>query len=267
MRELLKKINWKIEDTLSGQNERKVDFIICGAQKGGTTALDTYLRQHPDICMARIKEVHFFDKEEFFSDSTVDYSKYHASFHPKKKHKLVGEATPVYMYWDEAPHRIWEYNPYMKLIILLRNPIDRAYSHWNMQRSRNIDPLSFWDAIQNEEERCRKAAPYKHRLYSYVDRGFYLSQLEKIWNIFPKENVLIMKSEYLKKQQIHALRDVCMFLGIDEFQKIEVKNVHSRSYQSKMSDQEKSYLKHIFRDEIHNLEKALGWDCSDWFSK
>ena len=143
-----------------------VDFIVAGAQKGGTTALDFYLRQHPNICMATGKEVHFFDTEKFFQGHKVDYDEYHSRFEPNASHVLVGEATPIYMYWHYAPRRIWEYNSKMKLIILLRNPIERAYSHWNMERSRNWEHLPFWDAIQYESQRCREALPYQHRVYS-----------------------------------------------------------------------------------------------------
>ncbi|MGB7755383.1 MAG: hypothetical protein WBL23_04905, partial [Salinisphaera sp.] len=102
-----------------------------------------------------------------------------------QRRKIVfGEATPIYMYWHDAPRRMWEYNPNMKLIVVLRNPIDRAFSHWNMEKSRNAESLSFWDAIQNEEPRCKEALPYQHRTYSYVDRGFYLEQLRRLWRYF-----------------------------------------------------------------------------------
>ena len=147
----------------------KIDFIICGTQKGGTSALDAYLRRHPEICMAISKEVHFFDNEKAFCDGLPDYSLYHSFFSPQPSHKLVGEATPVYMYWRDATRRIWQYNPNIKLIVVLRNPIDRAYSNWNMERLRNRDTVAFWEAIQNEEERCREALPYQHRIYSYIE--------------------------------------------------------------------------------------------------
>lgn len=257
--------------------DRIVDFIICGTQKGGTTALDAYLREHPNICMANLKgdpngggakEVHFFDRESNFIGNKPSYSSYHHCFSPEKSHQFIGEATPIYMYWYNVPRRIWEYNPNIKLIVLLRNPIDRAYSHWNMERSRNKENLSFWDAIQNEQERCREALPFQHRVYSYVDRGFYLEQLRRLWLYFPKNQILILKHEYLKHQPEQALRDVCEFLGVDLFSNIKVKNVHSRPYQStKMSQKERAYLKSIFEYEIRSIERVLGWDCNDWLTK
>jgi hypothetical protein len=155
----------KIKNSYKSCNDPMVNFLICGTQKGGTSALDAYLKEHPQICMAEQKEVHFFDNEDLFRHKKPAYDIYHSAFSPKVSHKLLGEATPIYMYWYSAPLRIWKYNHSMKLIILLRNPIDRAYSHWNMERVRNTDCVSFWEAIQSEQKRCRESLPYQHRVY------------------------------------------------------------------------------------------------------
>lgn len=245
---------------------RHVDFIICGTQKGGTTALNAYLRDHPDICLPDKKEVHFFDDEDAFVSNTPDYFKYHALFEPKNDNQLIGEATPIYMYWHEAPRRIWEYNPNIKLIVLLRNPIERAYSHWNMMQIKNMDDSSFWHAIQNEQERSRSALPLQHRVYSYIDRGFYLEQLRRLWMYFPKHQVLVIKNEHLKNQPNETLQVVCDFLGVTPFQSIEPKNKHSRPYTSTMSEKEKKHLRFIFEYEIREIERVLGWNCSDWLN-
>jgi len=243
---------------------KQVDFIICGTQKGGTSALDAYLREHPEICMADRKELHFFDNEEIFCNTTPDYSIYHAAFTIKSSYKLIGEATPIYMYWYDAPRRIWQYNSDMKLLVILRNPIERAYSHWNMERLRNAETLSFWDAIQSETERCRQALPYQHRVYSYIDRGFYVEQLRRIWTYFTKEQVLVLKNENLKYKPKETLKEVYHFLGVDSCYWFNRKVVHSLPYTFRIADREKEYLKHIYEYEIRSLERILGWDCSDW---
>ncbi|MGJ8639899.1 MAG: sulfotransferase domain-containing protein [Opitutaceae bacterium] len=265
MREVLKKIKRRIKNARI-PNRRKVDFVICGTQKGGTSALDVYLREHPEICMADKKEVHFFDQNEHFTSAKPDYSKYHAYFRPNRSHKLVGEATPIYMYWNEAPKRIRDYNPNMKLIALLRNPIERAYSHWNMEHGRDRDDLPFFEAIKNEEERCREASPEQHRVYSYIDRGFYLKQLQNIWEFFPKDRLLVLKSDDLNEKPKETLDQVCDFLEVSEFQAITEKKVNKRSYARGMSDEECDYLKTIFKPSIIELESELNWDCSDWLS-
>lgn len=242
----------------------KVDFAICGAQKAGTTALDAYLRRHPEICMANAKEAHFFDSEVFFQRDEPDYSIYHSAFDRKPSHRFVGEATPIYMYWYDAPRRLWRYNPDMKLIVILRNPIERAYSDWNMERSRNSEALSFWDAIRFEPQRRREALPYQLRRFSYVDRGFYTEQLRRLWTYFPEEQVLVLRTESLKSKPHETLQEVCDFLGASRFGAIEVGEVHSRPYLAPLGDREKEYLRHIFEYEIRGLERLLGWDLSDW---
>jgi hypothetical protein len=244
--------------------KRTVNFVICGTQKGGTTALDTYLREHLEVCMADHKEVHFFDHEEHFANGNPDYSKYHTFFSPKKAHKVLGEATPIYMYWGDSPKRIFEYNREMKIILILRNPIERAFSHWNMERSRNADKLSFKDALNTESERCREALPYQHRVFSYIDRGHYLEQLQIIREYFPKDQILVLKNEDLKQSPNETLNQVADFLEITQFKYIEAKDVHSRPYVSHMSQEERAFLKSIFDPEIRELEAELQWDCSEW---
>jgi len=244
--------------------QRKVDFVICGTQKGGTTALHAYLEEHPDICMADKKEIHFFDNEEHFSNGKPDYSKYHVWFSPKKSHNLLGEATPIYMYWNESPRRIWEYNPNMKLIVVLRNPIERAHSHWNMERSKNAEHLSFLEAIKTEQERCRVALPQQHRVYSYIDRGFYMEQLRRVWSYFTKNRVLVMKIEDLKGAPEQTLNRVSEFLEVRRFTNVVSKNVHSRPYVTSMSEKEREYLRAIFEPEIKELETELNWNCRNW---
>lgn len=129
-----------------------------------------------------------------FVGNAPDYSNYHAYFSPKSTHKVLGEATAIYMYWNESVKRIFQYNPEMKIIIILRNPIDRAYSQWNIERTRNTDKLSFEDTVKAESERSQEAYPHQHRVCSYIDRGYYMKQkIRRIWEYFPKDKVLIIK--------------------------------------------------------------------------
>jgi hypothetical protein len=242
---------------------KKVNFVLAGTQKGGTTALYSYLKQHNNIQMASVKEVHFFDNEANFKD-TIDYSKYHLYFNENEKKEILGEATPIYMYWNQSVERIFNYNKEIKFIIILRNPIDRAYSHWNMERDRNADTMSFHYAIHNEKKRCEETLPFQHRVYSYIDRGFYTKQLKKIWEFFPKKQVLILKNTDLQDRPNETLLKVTNFLNIENFNIVEKRNIHSRNYISKMDVKDREYLKNIFVNEIKELEVLLNWDCSDW---
>lgn len=244
----------------------KINFLIIGTQKGGTTALDAHLRLHPQISMAQIKEVHFFDNEDYFKSEQVDYNLYHRFFQISQNNQIVGEATPIYMYWRSAVQRIWTYNPNIKLIVLLRNPISRAYSHWNMERDRGADSLLFFEAIQQETERCKEALPFQHRVFSYIDRGFYSEQLRHVWRFFPKQQTLILKSEDLNQFPQSTLDKIYQFLDISPLQNIQPQQIHNRAYLNPMTLQEKNYLKTIFYFEIKTLEQMLNWDCSTWLS-
>jgi hypothetical protein len=244
---------------------RKLDFIIAGTQKGGTTALDAYLREHQGIAMAMRKEIHFFDDEARFSaGGQPDYGWYEGFHDGAPAHALRGEATPIYMYWRPAPARIHAYNPDMKLIIILRNPITRAFSHWNMERARGADRESFWVALSCEAMRCKEAAPLQHRVYSYVDRGFYTRQLAHVWASIPKSQTLVLRHESLKHDVQGTLDAVCDFLGIERMLVQQRKNVHSLSYPSVMTRREWIFLANTFEQEILALERLLGWDCRDW---
>ena len=135
-----------------------------------------------------------------------------------------------------------------------------------IEHTRNVDDLSFWEALQSEKQRCREALPYQHRLYSYIDRGFYLEQLRRLWFYFSKEQVLVLKSEYLRNQPKEVINDVCDFLEVERFAISEQKNSHSRPYSSFMKRKEKQYLQFLFEYEIKSIERVLNWDCRDWLS-
>jgi hypothetical protein len=244
----------------------KIAFVIAGTQKGGTTALASYLYEHPEIGMPTVKEVHFFDTEENFASAEVDYARYHVYFKPAVRGRLLGDATPIYMYWEPAPERIRRYNPAMKLIMLLRNPLTRAYSHWNMERELKRDPLPFEEAIRTEAERCRDALPLQHRRYSYVDRGFYSEQIQRIWRHFPAGQTLILRSEELQRTPDAALARITDFLGVARFPPVEPRTVHARPYQAPMSAEARSYLRGVFAPEVRKLEQMFGWDCADWLA-
>ena len=243
-----------------------VQFVIGGAQKSGTTALEVHLRTHPEIGMASCKEVHFFDHDQYFTGGTPDYDHYHSFFESGEARRVVGEATPAYMYWQDAPRRIWEYNPSMKWITILRNPIERAYSGWNMERNRQREELPFWDALQCERERCRAALPSQHKTFSYVDRGFYTEQLRRIWRYFPEQQVLVLRHEQFRSDPAETLARVCDFLGVNRLEQVERRSDNTASYESAMGGRERDYLRRVFEGEIRSLEQMLGWDCSDWLA-
>jgi hypothetical protein len=241
-----------------------VSFLGCGAQKSGTSALDNYLRQHPEICLPDQKEIHYFDNEYNFRYHNVNYLKYHSFFQRSIKHKIAGEVTPAYMYWDNAMSRIWEYNPQMRILILLRNPIRRAYSHWNMNRIKGIEEHTFLEAVSSREERMRVNLPFQNKKFAYLDRGFYSSQIRRIYRFFPEEQVLIKQSAALAQQPVQTMSEIFEFLGVEPLTIQKEEPIHEGTYERPMSDEEREFLLEFYRFEIKEVEKLLGWDCSNW---
>lgn len=250
---------------LIGGKPFRVGFLVAGTQKGGTTSLDAALRKHPEICMAGQKEVHFFDDEEVFSAGRPDpETVYHSHFSPGEQHRIAGESTPIYMYWRPAPERIQAYNRNMKFILLLRNPIQRAYSHWNMEHRRNADHRPFMQAVQEEIRDRQSGTARQHRVFSYCDRGYYSEQLKRLWSFFPRQQTLVLKSEHVWTDQADVYGMICEFLGVRQAGWAETEKLHALPYAQRMSRDEKAVLRSLFAGEIQELERLLGWDCSDW---
>jgi Sulfotransferase domain/SEC-C motif len=248
---------------LSASSET-VDFVIAGTQRGGTTTLDGYLREHASIAMGAWKELHFFDNEEHFRTEPASYAAYHANFPARVPSQLRGESTPSYMYWEPAAARMARYNPALKIIIILRNPITRAHSHWNKQRQQGRETLPFLEALRAEAERARLALPLQVRYESYAGRGFYTRQLQRLWRHFPADQTLILRSETLQTEPEVTLERIGDFLGVGPFPQIAPKTANVRQYERPMSPDEWEYLAGIFTAETRELERMLGWDCSHW---
>ena len=197
----------------------RLDFIVAGAQKSGTTALHYFLKRHPQIALPDRQEMHFFDDDEVFSDP-VDYELLHRHFRKRPlrllsvRLGLAGEVTPSYLYWKPAMERIRNYNPQIKLIVLLRNPVDRAFAHWNMQRFKDREPLDFLDALKGEPGRIAQPLAIESRRFAYIDRGFYSGQLARVFNFFPREQVKIVKFENFRDRKQETLDEVFEFLGV-----------------------------------------------------
>jgi hypothetical protein len=246
--------------------EKRASFVICGTQKSGTTALADQLRLHPRLCIPAQKELHFFD-DESQTWPNPDYNAYHSLFDDGSEQVRWGEATPIYMYWDAAPERIWRYNPEMRLIVILRNPISRAYSHWAMERQRGAESLDFASALSLEEERCLEARPLQHRVFSYKDRGFYCHQLRRLWRLFGREAVLVLRQEELRQEPQATLNRVCDHLGVERIKADEKMERHVGSYPEPMPTHLHEQLRQVFWHEICQLEALLDWDCQEWLKK
>jgi hypothetical protein len=211
-------------------------FLVIGTQRAGTTALAYYLRRHPDISgpqsvdrtVAWGKELHFFDEK--FANGPDWYR----SFFPLEAYRAVlrrfgreivaCEGTPYYLFHPAVPERVAATLPRSRLLVLLRDPVDRAYSHYQLMRRMGREQLPFADAIAAEEERLAGERERlltdpgfrarHHRDHSYVARGLYAEQLERWFDHFPREQLLVLRAEDFRARPADVYTQVLEFVGV-----------------------------------------------------
>jgi hypothetical protein len=249
--------------TAKSRKIERLDFILAGAQKSGTTALHYFLSRHPDVAMGDQQEMHFFDNDAFFV-SHVDYEQLHKHYPLFDQSTIAGDCTPSYIYHDPAAERIWKYNPQIKLLIILRNPVERAFAHWNMQRFKGREPLDFLDAVKEEKSRIAGAPPREARRFAYVDRGFYVQHLERFFRFFSREQMMVVKFEEFKENQPETLASIFLFLERKPLRSMRSKDRNIVPYERSMNWEERVFLYNVFAEDIANVEQMLGWDCLDW---
>jgi hypothetical protein len=179
--------------------------------KCGTTALARYLARHPDIHVAPKKEVHFFDRR--FNEGIAWYARHFESAGPDCA--AVGEATAHYLYDPDAPARIASTLPNVRLIALLRNPADRAYSQYWHARTRGHERLTFEAALEQEAARLKSPRAMDRWRFSYADRGHYINHLSRYDRVFRAEQVHIIISEDMRASAAKVVAAACQFLGVD----------------------------------------------------
>jgi hypothetical protein len=187
----------------------------------------------------------------------------HGNFDPPRNWKIAGEVTADYLYYPRALERTAAYNPAMKLVVSLRNPVDRAFSQWNMRRAKGREALPFVDAIRCDVELGIHRAP---RGNAYIARSLYSGQLERVFELFPRENVLVLKYEELRHNPENIVRQLFDFLGL-EHRKVKNKHRNVGIYSRKITPEEREFVSGFFEDDIPKVEALLGWDCSDWRAK
>ena len=246
-------------------------FIIIGAQRAGTTSLYQYLVEHPRVLAARQKEVHFFDK-----NFGLGFEWYRRQFPPAwpgilaaKRRLITGEATPYYLMHPLAAGRVRQTLPNVRLIVLLRHPVDRAYSHYQLEVRLGRETLAFEDAIDREPERLRDEADRIRSMpdytsenlqhYSYLTRGVYVDQLQPWMDFFPKEQLLILKSEDFYANPRATVHQVYEFLGLPRWDQDEYRPLNVASYRD-MDPATRSRLLAYFEPHNQRLYRFMGVD-------
>tara|TARA_B100001540_G_C15680004_1_gene584353 strand:- start:145 stop:1023 length:879 start_codon:yes stop_codon:yes gene_type:complete len=245
-------------------------FIIIGEAKCGTTSLYNYMIQHPNIKSALNKEINYFN---WYYKNGINWYKGHfpTTFEKKiqgrnKQLFLTGEATPLYLFNSLVPKRIFDLLPKIKIIICLRNPVNRAYSHYNDLGVRlGNEKRSFDEAVKSEIESIKEMKNlvedskygFDDRLYQYVSRGIYLEHL-KIWmKTFPKNQFYFVKTEELNKTPEIVLDNIFEFLSLPKFNKIDIKKRYNVSKYKPMNETTRDFLNEFFKIHNEHLEEYL----------
>ena len=201
----------------------QMNLAIVGGQKCGTTALANFIAQHPDIFVVNGKEGHIFDTPDIDSLSFEDINaRYQLIMEGYKGEKWVCDATPIYAYWQDIPARLVEYNADVKVIFIARNPVDRAVSHYFMEKNRGNETLSILRAFLSEKKRLLNSRGDKGwesswRHHSYLDRGRYDAQIENLKRSIPPENLLLLTNGQLRNEHTNTLGRVFDFLNLTQF--------------------------------------------------
>jgi hypothetical protein len=237
-------------------------FLIIGAQKGGTTSLHEYLAEHPEVGSSSIKEVQYFSLN---SHRSIEW--YRAHFPERDKYRHVFESSPYYLFHPCCPQRIHLALPDVKLIVLLRDPVDRAYSHHNHECALGFESLDFAAALAREQIRLageegrikaeRRYRSFAHQHYSYLARGMYAEQLERWLQFFPREQMLLLASEDLFADPARTLHHVQDWLGLSSHTPAGLSARNARTY-SPMTSQLHEEFRSRFRTSSADLLRLTG---------
>ena len=241
----------------------RLNFAIIGAEKAGTTALFAYLRRVPGIYMPVVKELCFFDREQRYRDGS-DFSRLHMWFAFAPRGAILGDATPTYLMHPYCLRRIYDYNPDIKVIAILRSPVRRAYSAWNYRRARLRDKRDFLTAVRVEVESAGDVAVARENKYRYVGAGYYAEQIRAVRRVFPPENLMLLKYEDFDRDQIGHVCAAARFVGASDVPTPRLRRVNVWRYPRPISEAEFYEVLAHYADEIAEVEALTGWDCSDW---
>jgi hypothetical protein len=240
---------------------RIIEFIIAGTMKGGTTAAIKNFNKHPEIGMTS-QEIHYYDIKKNYQKG-LDWYKSHFDY----SKKIVGDKAPDVMYMFSCLELLQIINPQVKIILFLRNPVERAYSHWKMTRDHFGNKNSFEYSVKDElnnrmgENKLYNVAFYHH----FIQRGFYYEQILEILKYFSKDNIFIVISEKVRLNMDLEYQKIFNFLGVNEFHSdfeedfISIKN-------DVLDKKSKLYkeLKLLYKDDVKKLEKFIGYK-TDWW--
>jgi hypothetical protein len=247
----------------------KPSFLIVGAQKAGTSSLHNYLGQHPSIRYSLLKrEIHYFDLNYFRGDHW-----YLSHFPIKNKAAITFEKSPYYLFHPLASKRSYIFNPSLNIIMLLRDPVKRAYSHYHHEVDKGREIRPFRDAVEEEMAKVEIdhsnlllshiEYSFTHHRYSYFARGKYADQIDLWRSYFPEKQIFIETAENFFRDPIMVCEKIFALLNLHSFQPSTNKRFNIGSYPTISSD-DKQWLSKKFYQHNLKLEKCYGINISEW---
>ncbi|MDP9250933.1 MAG: sulfotransferase domain-containing protein [Chloroflexota bacterium] len=249
------------------------DFLILGGQRCGSTTLYSMMAGHPQVMEASHKEPHFFDNNHHRGED------FYRRLFPLELHRrarewrlgtgvVTGEATTYYLPHPAVPERVAAALPDVRLIAILRDPVDRAHSHFQLSVREGREPLSFERALESEreriageEQRLLSDPAYRgvaHRFHSYQTRGLYLEQLERWWNLFPEHRLLVLRSEDMFADPRAVYDRVAGFLGLEPDPARDDFETRNRVGYEDMDPDTRAQLSRFYAEPNRLLEQRLG---------
>lgn len=256
-------------------------FFLLGAAKSGTTSLHAYLEQHPQICMSHPKEPFFFEAE-FERGPAYYFNRYFSHW---RGEQIVGESRHRNLYMPYIPQRLADYNPNARLVVILRNPVERAVSHWWHWYSRSVEALPLQQALEADQKRIeagyRFETAHEREVYAaglqrggkgcfrtYLDTGYYREQIDRYLALFPSEQLRVVLFDDLTRDPRKVVREICEFVGADSSIANEI------DYQ-RVNRSDPEMLRHVSQDALawlldhyreHNarLQESLGQSLEQW---
>lgn len=237
----------------------KVNLFIAGAAKSGTTTLYSTLASHPEICMSRIKEPNYFSSSQlkaarlYYQEPIMEsYTSYSRCFHPETLQHIIGEASVSYLYYPATAQNIADYNPASKIIIIFRNPVERALSHYQMDKQLGYIRVSF-EEVWNSNGIGILASAYKQ----YFEYGLYAKQLQQYRSVFDKNQILVLWFEDLTKDFSGLMKQISRFLDLKTSYVPENNNSHNQSMTPQGPLIAAAYQNRTLRKIIKNMLPAI----------
>jgi hypothetical protein len=262
----------------TGRGRLLPDYLLIGAAKAGTTTLHAWLAAHPAVVPSTTKEVHYFDYsfyrgEDWYRGHFPSLAERDAFEREHGRPFLTGESSPTYLAHQWAPVRIARHLPDVRLLLALRNPVDRTYSQFQMSVREGFDDLSFEDALEREEVRLepeirrsrrdRHYASFPLAKQSYLYRSHYDEQFARWLTLFARERFHVVRAEDLAETPAATLSGAYEFLGLPAHRPDDLPNLHIAPRYDTMAPATRAWLVDYFRPRNERLSELVGFDV-DW---